>query len=186
MQTSDLISGPYKLSRQPLLVTLSDQEVAKTLEFVAEMREDKVKHNVKDRMFDIKNTSEGINIIGHLGEQAVAKVLGIPVDTTVLTGGDAGHDLTLNGTTIQVKTSILPKLIFNAKHLFKSDVAVLVQYIGADNRTAHEDPRFQIWGWVDQEEFFKSYYNEDFGYGRRLVFDAVCLHSLDSLTETTE
>lgn len=176
-------SAKYRLACQPLALTLPEYRVTDTLQFIEAMRIDKVKHGVIDRMFDQKNTSEGINIIGHLGEQAVGEVLEIPVDMTVLTGGDVGHDMFLNETSIQVKTSTLPKLIFNAKHLFKSDVAVLVQYLGNDRQMAEKDPRFQIWGWVSREEFMKNYYTEDFGYGTRLVLDATQLHTLDSLVE---
>lgn len=176
-------TAKYRLSQQPLPVVLDDAEVQQTLDFVEAMRVDKVAHSVVDRMFDQKNTSEGINIIGHLGEQAVGKVLGLPVDTEIRTGGDAGYDMTITGKTAQIKTSTLPRLIFNAKHLFSAEIAVLVQFTGKNRREADKDPQFTIWGWVEREEFLKNYYNEDFGYGLRLVMDAPYLHPLDSLFE---
>jgi hypothetical protein len=171
----------YRLSQQPLLVTLDDAEVQQTLEFIARMREDKVAHNVVDKMFDINNTSEGINIIGHLGEMAVGKVLNIPVDMEVRTGGDDGNDMYYRGNSVQVKTSTLRALIFNAPHLFKSDIAMLVQFIGADKRKAEADPRFAIWGWVSREEFLANHYNQDYGYGNRLVMDAEYLAPLSDI-----
>jgi hypothetical protein len=173
----------YRLSKQPIEVELDEHEVQRTLEFVEKLQRDKIQHNVTDRMFDRNNTSVGINIIGHLGEAAVAKVLDLTPDTSILTGGDDGHDLTLGSTTIQVKTSELQKLIFNADYLFKSDVAILAQFVGKDKKVSYEDPRFMIWGWVEKDEFLQGYYNQDFGYGTRLVFDAVKLHALDSLVE---
>jgi hypothetical protein len=173
----------YRLSQQPLPVTLTPEEVQQTLDFVARMREDKVANNVTDRMFDLNNTSEGINIIGHLGEMAVGKVLNLPVDMEVRTHGDDGNDLMLNNTGIQVKTSELQKLIFNAPRLFKSEIAILAQFVGADKRNAQADPRFVLWGWVDRKEFLTSYYTQNFGYGDRLVLDAPYLHPLDSLLE---
>lgn len=176
----------YRLAQQPLLVDLDADEVQVTLDFVEALRLDKEKHGVTDRMFDQGNTSEGINVIGHLGEQAVAKVLGLKADTTVLTGGDVGHDLFLGETSIQVKTSTLPQLLFNAKHLFVSDVAILAQFIGESKRSAEEDPRFMIWGWIERKEFMKRYHQENYGYGVRLAVDAQTLSPLDTLIEYIE
>ena len=173
----------YRLSQQPIFVTLDAEDVQQTLDFIKRMREDKVAHNVVDKMFDINNTSEGINIIGHLGEMAVGKVLDIPVDMEVRTGGDDGHDMHYLGNTVQVKTSTLKSLIFNAPHLFKSDLAVLVQFIGADKRKAEEDPRFIIWGWMSREDFLAKHYLHNYGYGDRLVVDFEHLLPLDMVEE---
>jgi hypothetical protein len=171
---------------EPTLVTLTDEEVQQSLDFIKRMRKDKVKHNVTDKMFDRNNTSEGINIIGHLGEMAVGRVLQTPVDMEIRTGGDDGNDLTHNGKTIQVKTSTLKSLIFNAAHLFKSDIAILVQFIGKDKTESWKDPRFLIWGWVSREEFMTKHYTHDFGYGERLVLDFNHLENLEQLTEVID
>ena len=176
----------YRLSQQPFPVELTAEEVQQTLDFVERMRVDKVAHNVTDRMFDQKNTSEGINIIGHLGEMVAGKVLDVPVDMTVRTAGDDGDDMVLGTTSIQVKTSTMPKLVFNAAHLFVSDVAVLVQFIGENRQSAKDDPRFMVWGWIERAEFMKKHYIQDFGYGKRLVLDAFHLHTLDTLLEEVE
>lgn len=176
----------YRLAQQPLSVELNDTEVQETLDFVEAMRVDKVDHKVKDMMFDQKNTSEGINIIGHLGEQAVGKVLDIPVDTEVRTHGDAGWDLEYKGLKIQVKTSTLPKLIFNAPRLFSADIAILAQYVGEDRKNAQATPMFRIWGWTTKKEFLEKYYNENYGYGDRFVLDAHELHALDCLEDEVD
>ena len=162
-------------------VTVSKERVEETLEFVKAMREAKEKHNVTDKMFDRNNTSAGINVIGHLGEQAIGQALGFPVDTTVLIGGDNGSDMVVDGTTIQVKTSQLKSLIFNASWQFKSDIAVLVQYVGEDKTKSEEDPRFIIWGYVDRDTFKANHYKKDYGYGERLVMDAKDLLPIESL-----
>lgn len=169
----------YRLSQQPIFVTLEDHEVQQTLDFIKRMREDKVAHDVVDKMFDINNTSEGINIIGHLGEMAVGKVLNIPVDMEVRTGGDDGNDMEYLGNTVQVKTSTLKALIFNAPHLFKSDMAILVQFIGEDKRQAEKDPRFVIWGWMSREDFMEKHYAHNYGYGERMVVDSEYMLPLD-------
>ena len=173
----------YRLTQQPIDVQLNDREVQQTLDFVEKLRENKSNHNVTDRMFDRNNTSEGIDIIGYLGETSVAKVLGLDIDTAIFKYGDTGNDLVLGNTTIQVKTSILPSLIFNSAELFKSDVAILTQFVGEDKRASQDDPRFKVWGWIEKGVFLQDYYPRDYGYGTRLVLDAVKLHTLDSLVE---
>lgn len=184
MGSSSVLTKPkYRLSQQPISVELTAEEVQETLDFVAKMREDKVDNAVTDMMFDIGNTSEGINVIGHLGEQAVAKVLGLKADTTVLTHGDVGHDLYLNTTSIQVKTSTLDQLLFNAARLFKSDVAILAQFKGADKQHAEDDPRFVIWGYIERADFLDRHYKIDHGYGVRLAMDAGQLSPLEFLME---
>jgi len=162
-------------------VTVSPDRVAETLQFVKDMREAKQKHNVTDKMFDRNNTSEGINIIGHLGEQAVGQALGFDVDTTVMVGGDDGSDMKANGQTIQVKTSQLKSLIFNAPWLFKSDIAIQVQYVGNDKTKSEEDPRFVIWGYIDKDTFKANHYKRDYGYGERLVMDVQNLKPIEDL-----
>jgi hypothetical protein len=165
-------------------VTVSPERVEETLEFVKAMREAKQAHNVTDRMFDKNNTSEGINVIGHLGEQAVGQALGFPVDTTVLIGGDDGSDMKVGNSTIQIKTSQLKSLIFNAKWLFKSDIAIMVQYIGADKTKSEEDPRFILWGYIDKETFLAKHYKKNYGYGERLVMDVDQLKPIEDLALT--
>lgn len=164
-------------------VTVSPERVEQTLKFVKDMRIAKQQHNVTDRMFDRNNTSEGINVIGHLGEQAIGQALGYAVDTTVMVGGDDGSDMEHNGTTIQVKTSQLKSLIFNAARLFKSDIAILVQYVGNDKTKSEQDPRFKIWGYIDKETFLSNHYKKDYGYGERLVMDVQDLHPIEELIE---
>lgn len=162
-------------------VTVSPERVKETLEFVKAMREAKQKYNVADKMFDRNNTSEGINIIGHLGEQAIGQALGFPVDTTVMVGGDDGSDMKVGDTTIQVKTSQLKSLIFNAAWLFKSNIAILVQFIGNDKTKSEQDPRFVIWGYTDKETFMAKHYKKNYGYGERLVMDIDQLFPIEDL-----
>jgi len=88
-----------------------------------------------------------------------------------------------NGTTIQVKTSQLKSLIFNAARLFKSDIAILVQYVGNDKTKSEQDPRFKIWGYIDKETFLSNHYKKDYGYGERLVMDVQDLHPIEELIE---
>jgi len=171
----------YDLTRKPLYAQLTELEVNESIAFVESMRKDKVAHSVVDQMYDRKNTSEGINLLGHMGEVACAKVLGVPVDREVRTGGDEGYDLMFNHLTVQVKTSTLNKLLFNSPDKFSARVGILVQYLGKDRQNPQQDPRFCVWGWVSREEFLSRHTTHNYGYGERLVLGVPYLKALNSL-----
>lgn len=152
-------------------VTLDQQEIDEALHFVSSMRQDKTDYKVIDRKFDAKNTSWAVNLMGHLGEKAVAKAYKVPVDDRVLTGGDEGYDLIINNKKIQVKTSTLNKLIFNALELFTADYAILVTLIG-DRQQPHINSKFKIWGGISKEDFIQVCYQKNYGYGMRFVCNA--------------
>jgi len=149
-------------------ITLDQEEINKALNFVSTMRQDKTEYKVIDRKFDAKNTSWAVNLMGHLGEVAVAKAYQVSVDDRILTGGDEGYDLVINNKKIQVKTSTLNKLIFNALELFTADYAVLVTLIG-DRQQPHINSKFRIWGAISKEDFKQVCYQKDYGYGVRFV-----------------
>ena len=169
------------LQQQPITLTLPQERVEQTLDFIRQVVENKKSHQVADKKFDLNNTSEGVNILGHLGEQVVSQILDVPIDLELYEVRDTGIDTTYAGYSAQVKTSTLPKLIFNYPSHFKTDIAILVQYIGANKSKAHEDPRFMLWGWIDHDTFMQDHYTQNFGYGDRLVLDAVALKPLSFL-----
>jgi len=152
----------------PKEVYLTQDEINDCLNFVDAMRKDKQEHQVTDRKFDANNTSWAVNLMGHLGEKAVAKIYDVLVDDRVLTGGDSGHDLVINGKTVQVKTTITRQLIFNAKELFSADYAILVTLIG-DRTQPHVNSHFIVWGDISKDRFLEICTEKDFGYGVRYV-----------------
>jgi hypothetical protein len=149
-------------------VRLTQEEIDSSLAFVDAMRNDKQEHNVVDKKFDSKNTSWAVNLMGHLGEKAVAKVYDVAVDDRVLTGGDEGHDLVIKNKTVQVKTSITNQLIFNSKELFSADYAILVTLVG-DRTQPHINSHFIVWGDISKDKFIDVCFEKDFGYGVRYV-----------------
>ena len=162
-------------------VILSEDELMDGLRFIHRVRENKKQYEVTDRKFDKNNSSYSVNLLGQLGEVACGRVLGLQVDRTISPSGDDGHDLRTDaGETIQVKTSTLPQLIFNAPHLFISDIAVLVQFFG-DKQLPHVDGVFQVVGWIDRKTFLARCYPHDYGYGTRLVMDANQLKPIEEL-----
>ena len=151
-----------------VIITLTNEEILTSLNFINNMREDKHEHNVKDKKFDSKNTSYSVNLMGHLGECAASRVYGGRVDTNVRTGGDAGYDLDIGGLTYQVKTSTTRDLIFNAPELFSADRAILVTLIG-DRTQPHVNSKFIVWGHISRRKFMEVYQYRNYGYGDRLV-----------------
>jgi len=163
------------------IVILSEDELMDALRFVHRVRENKKQYEVTDRKFDKNNSSYSVNLMGRLGEMAAAQILGLQVDNSITPSGDDGHDLkTILGRTLQVKTSTLPQLIFNAADLFVSDIAILVKFSG-DKQLPHVDSEFDVMGWVTREVFLANHYLHDYGYGTRLVMDANQLQPIESL-----
>lgn len=164
-----------------IIVHLTEDELMDSLRFIHRVRENKKQFEVVDRKFDKNNSSYSVNLMGRLGEVACARILGCQVDETISPSGDNGHDLlTVLGKSVQVKTSTLAQLIFNAPELFVSDIAVLVQFFG-DKQLPHVDSYFDIKGWITREEFLAKHYLHDYGYGTRLVMDADQLHDMEEL-----
>ena len=149
-------------------IKLTPEEIESSLQFVDAMRKDKQEFNVTDKKFDANNTSWAVNLMGYLGELAAAKVYKTTTDDRVLTGGDAGHDLVIDGKTYQVKTTVTKELIFNSKELFTADYAILVTLIG-DRTQPHINSRFVVWGDISRDKFLNVCYEKDFGYGVRYV-----------------
>ena len=162
-------------------VELTLDEIMDALRFIHLVRENKKQYEVVDKKFDKNNSSYSVNLMGQLGEMACGKGLGLQVDRSISPSGDNGHDLsTPLGKNIQVKTSTLDKLIFNAPELFVSDYAVLVQFFG-DKQLPHVDSKFSILGWTTRELFLANHYKHDYGYGTRLVMDANQLQPIEVL-----
>lgn len=159
-------------------VRLTPEEIESSLQFVDAMRKDKQEFNVTDKKFDANNTSWAVNLMGYLGELAAAKVYKTTTDDRVLTGGDAGHDLVIDGKTYQVKTTVTKELIFNSKELFTADYAILVTLIG-DRTQPHINSRFVVWGDISRDKFLDVCYEKDFGYGVRYVCE------IDDLVQVT-
>jgi hypothetical protein len=164
-----------------MIVELTEDEIVAGIRFIHRVRQNKKEFDVTDRKFDKNNSSYSVNLMGRLGEISAARVLGLQTDDSIAPSGDNGHDLTtLLGKTIQVKTSTLDKLIFNAPELFVSDIAVLVRFIG-DKQLPHVDSQFDVMGWIEKETFLANHYNHDYGYGIRLVMDANQLKPIEEL-----
>ena len=118
----------------------------------------------------ISNQSDfAIHYIGMLGEIAVSRAIGAAINAEITIGGDGGNDMSVQGQTIQVKTSShanTPKpryLIFNNLKDFSTDWAV--------SCSVQSPTVICIHGFVGREKFRLLAVEHDFGYGTRLCLD---------------
>lgn len=154
-----------------MIYTLSASEVAAAHEWVGGKLQIKAAHDIRDKKFDKTNTSEGVSLIGMMGEIAGCRVLGAEPNLSVMIGGDDGFDCVAHGLLWQIKTSSLPALIINSVDDFVADAALLVRHL-AEKSSVAVDPRFEIIGGVSRKRFIKQHFLHDYGYGMRLVMNA--------------
>jgi hypothetical protein len=119
-----------------------------------------------------------IHLAGAMGECAVARVLKIRVDTSLVRGGDDGVDLTYRGKTLQVKAFCYcgPKL-----QVIVKDVGALTAELLVATRIC-TPASAEVLGWISTEEFRDIATRRDFGYGSHLIVDQSALKGMALLT----
>ena len=152
-------------------VTLTTAEVARVSKFANDLCDYKRSIGVKSKNFDKGRISDySLTVFGVLGEVAVAKYLGVPVDYDFYPGTDGGKDLEYAGRIIQIKTATKrTDLIFDDLNDFQADIAILVKHLGGNRDTVETDPRFGIVGWIERDDFMKSYQVKNYGFGDRAM-----------------
>ena len=109
------------------------------------------------------NTQYESDLLGVMGEYAVAKVLKIPIDTQINLNGDGGEvDLWLGGWSIQVKATKYNngRLVFNTLEEIKSLIDVLTI---CDLKSKSVN----IVGYISHKDMLKKMYKKDLGFGDR-------------------
>jgi hypothetical protein len=130
------------------------------------------------------NAADEYDVIysGMLVEYAVCHVLGVPMDTRLLVGGDGGVDLNYKGYSLQVKlnrnTGNDRYLIFNSLDDFCTDLAILG---GLEKPT-----RVRIDGCISRATFRRDHKEKNFGYGVRKVFPESGLLPIDKIMDLQE
>ena len=152
-------------------VSLNDAEVQRVCKFAQDLCDYKRSVNVRSKNFDKGRISDyELTVFGVLGEVAVAKWLGVPVDYDIYIGTDGGKDLEYANKVIQVKTATKrTDLIFDDLNDFQADIAILVKHLGENRPNAVNDPRFGIVGWIERDDFMKSYQIKNYGFGDRAM-----------------
>jgi|TARA_A100000172_G_scaffold61779_2_gene41145 hypothetical protein len=125
---------------------------------------------------DNKNQSRvEANIYGFKAEFAIARLFNLELPT-INVASDGGVDLWFDDYSIDVKFNNLEygKLIFDNLEKFKSQIAVLV------GKT--KDPNvMRVNGWISKKNFETKSYENNFGYGDRLVMNHNDLEPIETL-----
>lgn len=159
-------------------ITLTDREY-KFVEMLAIGR-----HFLKDIVIPDRdmerwcNTQREADMIGVMGEYAVAKYLKIPFDTTINLEGDGGEfDMYLGDWTMQVKSTKYPtgRLVFNTMDEVKALIYVLAV---CDIKSKSVD----IVGYISHNELIKGLYQKDLGHGVRYCIEQDKLKDISWLT----
>jgi hypothetical protein len=113
------------------------------------------------------NTQEQADMLGVMGEYAVAKYLGLPFDTTINLQGDGGEtDIYLGKLNVQVKSTKYKtgRLVFNNKKEIAADLFVLCY-------CSEPDLLVQILGYIEKQLIDSVSEVKDLGHGLRIVVE---------------
>jgi hypothetical protein len=113
------------------------------------------------------NTQEQADMLGVMGEYAVAKYLGLPFDTSINLDGDGGEtDLMLGSYNIQVKSTKYKtgRLVFNNLKEIIADLFVLCY-------CSEPEMSVEILGYIKKEAIKNVSELKDLGYGLRIVIE---------------
>ena len=146
-------------------MTYDDREFA--LEKTYERNRRKREAGVKDQKFDSTRGTLLIDYMGLLGERAVAKTLGIPVQQFNGLEGDEGYDLIWHGLKLQIRYTFHNRghLIVNCTgnpEQIEPDIYILT--IGSESRIT-------ILGYATRDHIRAVGTVKNFGYGNRFVLE---------------
>jgi hypothetical protein len=166
-----------------LKITISEREL-KFLKVLATGR-----HFLKDQVNPDRpsvarwgNTQAQADLMGVLGEYAVAKALKLPFDTSINLEGDGGStDLMLGEYDIQVKSTKYKtgRLVFNNRKEIGADVFILCLV----NEEAME---VTILGYIRKQSIEDCLVEMNLGHGKRLVVEQKFLKPISLLTAYLE
>ena len=123
------------------------------------------------------NTQSQADLMGVLGEYAVAKALKLPFDTSINLEGDGGStDLMLGEYDIQVKSTKYKtgRLVFNNRKEIGADIFILC-YVNEDALEVI------IIGYIRKQNIEQCLEEMDLGHGKRLVVEQKHLKPISML-----
>jgi hypothetical protein len=129
---------------------------------------------VRQQRHNRQRDNTDVTYVGLIGEAAVGKHLGLPVDTSASLSGDLVKDFTYCGMTVEVKTSV-GVLPFNSVAHFRADLAILVNYSRVDYATVW------IQGWITRQIFREFHFIRTFGFGDRACMQPASLRPMKIL-----
>ena len=117
--------------------------------------------------------------IGALGEVAVCKHFGVRHPRAVVSGGDNGVDLVINGWKAQIKCRTYlgkdPEIIFKTLDYFKADVCIATKLESAT--------KIAIVGCISRTRFRKIAEQKNYGYGDHWCVPETALDDVCVITE---
>ena len=142
----------------------------------------KVATSATSKKHDESKSEFELHYIGAMGEYAVSKEHGAPMDERVHLGGDDGVDFVINGYECHVKTFTYtgPNPEF-----FIDDIDCFTAEIGIGTRVL-SPTRVEISGCISRKRFEKYMVKKEYGYGSRLMVPCHLLQPLDVLYGRTE
>jgi hypothetical protein len=174
------------------IVTLTSDELEWLSELAHKRNDPKMAAGVPNYKIDPNKKDFDIHHMGIKAEYAVAKYLGLELDTTFSLHGDdhRGDLIHHDGRTISVKfrTSRGWDFALTRDKLseFRADLGVLVWPAPSRRRDTSGCERFEIVGFVSREAFAECAVAKDFGYGPRLVLEAQHFLPIHGLSQGPE
>ena len=163
------------------MITLNNSDLAR-IEALAHARNDTKVGVIPTRRIDERHGDLELNILGLKGEFAVARYLGIPIESVdhavSLRGRRWPHDLSYAGATIEVKTNSYPGGTLYFNEYFKADYAVLV--------VPGTNGAMRIVGYISRGEFHDKCNITDYGHGKRLAVVQWALRPIEELKQMAQ
>jgi hypothetical protein len=179
---------PVQRNPKAVQLILTPDEMLRLFELACARQKPKENnHLVQDKRVMVRRSNEATHLIGLMGEYAVSKYLGAPLDTDVFLAGDSYKDFRINGVNIEVKT-LQGLLVFNTVDDFRADVAVLaiwnkskLEFSGMPS--LHFSQRISLEGWITKRSFVRNQFMQDFGYGPRSCVQPAWLYTMTNLMD---
>lgn len=149
------------------VVEIGEEQRRYAEELAEEIRSDKVESGFEDKGGHARKNPERSAQLGYLGETIFADWHGIERPELLEGSLDDGEDFMLGGNSVQVKTTETSYLILFPEHVRENDG------VDAYSVVRIKEGRAWLYGGVSRERFVEESRVKDFGYGERLVMDAV-------------
>lgn len=138
----------------------------------------KIATNATSKKHDRAKSEFELHYIGAMGEYAVSKYSGVPMNEDVHIGGDDGVDFVINGWECHVKTFTYTG---REPEFFVDNIDKFTATIGIGTRIL-SPTRVEIIGCISKTKFEQYATIKNYGYGNRLLVPFNFLSPLDVLT----
>jgi len=132
---------------------------------------------VQSKKYDIKKSEWELHYVGAMGELAVKKAVGGELNLNIYYGGDPSPDITIFGTTAQIKAHTYTgrnlEFFIDDMSVFNAEILIGVQILSP--------VICDVVGYIEKERFKQIATPKSYGYGPRLSISANELTSITRL-----